>query len=196
MVLGFNILYKMTDDFDAFMQSYLKNIKEISTLTMEKKLGEVDPDLLESNICWMVTDNMERLLSTEAKRVAKLEDTNDVDKVKEFLTLWLKPDYLLIIRQDEVAQGEHKELKVLGHDHWFAVVADQNGKVHIIEHTEEQCNATQTFNHTGDAIVHLLDVMRGVVPDRFYHKKAPHSYLVFVHKRRPMTADISHHTHT
>jgi len=74
----------MTDNFD------------ISAKTMKLKMGEIDKDLLDSDICWMVTDNLEGILGYKLESEFNTE-VNTYEMFNKYLHDNITTDHLLII---------------------------------------------------------------------------------------------------
>ena len=56
------------DNFKEFINVYLSNIQNVSSITMMNVMGKVEKDLINSDICWMVTDNIKEILSLEKEK--------------------------------------------------------------------------------------------------------------------------------
>ena len=65
------------DNPQEFIRAYIRNVREISRKTMLNNIGEVDPDLLDANICWMSSDNMVSLLAN-GEVIASLEKSTKI----------------------------------------------------------------------------------------------------------------------
>jgi hypothetical protein len=137
---------------------------------MQLFLGEVDEDLITSNICWMVTFNMEGILVGVKTKPMVLEHLSQ-------MAIPLYENKLIIIGQDIDSQ-----------DHWFAAIGD-NGNVHILEHLQNLCNSVETMK-IPDFIKHMEGIERGSIPDRFYHSKGNHKYIIQVFDRKPLTKQV------
>ena len=64
---------------------------------MDRLMGEIDPTLLDADICWMVTDNLRGLLALEA---GPGFDTSTGTGLEEYLWNNLLANRLLIGVQD------------------------------------------------------------------------------------------------
>jgi len=144
--------------------------------------GEVDEDLLNADICWMVTDNITGILTEPSKKPNIIKfDMPSRENIIKFLSIVryeLNNNKLLVFGQD-----------LQKDDHWFAVIGD-NGNVHIIEHTEEECNFDETM--TINDFVYLLErIIIGTLPDRFYKiKSKDHYYQVLIFDRKKLSRQV------
>jgi len=159
------------DNFSEFISEYRRLIQQISTKTMLKLMGEIDPDLVNAGICWMVTDNIHELLET--KHLSRFDTSSDAG-LQSYLLRELAQDNLLIVQQDPNSE-----------DHWFALIGD-HGMVHIVEHTEDVCNYHQTFP-LNEAIQVISMIHQGTIPDRFYHVQGPHRFVIDSYQRKPLS---------
>lgn len=100
--------------FSDFYKFYIENVRKISSTTMITNIQEIDEDLLDAGICWMVTDNLVTLLA---------EDVNHANIISlTELSSFLVDDNLIVIAQDMNSD-----------DHWFALIPDGD-VVHLMEH--------------------------------------------------------------
>lgn len=168
------------DNFEDFMDEYRDKVQEVTSAVMMKQFGEVDEDILDANICWMVTDNMRQLLAVGKPEIL---ETKDVNKTIEFMEKELSKNKLLIVLQDKDKN-----------DHWFAVIGENTrgdskneiGQVHIVEHTEHTCNYSESMP-LRQFLTQMYSIMTGQRPDRFYGKTSLHTFQVMSYNRKMMT---------
>jgi hypothetical protein len=178
------------DNFNEFIQAYRENIQTISSLVMMENIGSIDPDLLNANICWAVTENMTALLSAEGNKSPDINESNDVNEILNFLNQELHFNKLIIIWQDEInSSGD-----LIGADHFFAVVRDtnkvsspngsgrDNNLVHIIEYLPNICNHVETMT-MNSFINYIKDLIEGTVKDRFYESASRHVLSIWSYQR-------------
>lgn len=171
-------LIEKRKNIENFMNAYRDNVRSISKVTMIHKMGEIEEDLLDADICWMVTDNIEELLAIGNLQKEEIIRKGDVNKLKKFLTEELNKNRLIIIYQG-VDEGE---------DHWFAVVGD--GELsYIIEHTPDICNYYEVW-YTPELIEEISDIQSGIIPDRFYKEKKYHSMNAYSYDRKNISEDL------
>jgi hypothetical protein len=172
------------DNFDDFIRAYNKNVRQVSWKQMKKKMGKPNKSLLDANICWMVSDNMEELLK-EPNKMDKLFEDRNVKNVKSFLFKHLNAGNIVTVFQDEVKEGKMSGV----YDHWFTIIGEPTAATaHIVEYLQDQCPGIYT--DTIDNVIHLLlDIMFGIKPDRFYHRETDHIYKFFAYPRKSLTAE-------
>jgi hypothetical protein len=163
------------DNFKEFITTYKQNVKEVSSKTMLKNIEEVDTDLLDAGICWLVTDNIRELLSTSEHRI-NISVSNDEEMI-ELLNQELKNNKLLIVIQDYCTL-----------DHWFAVIGDYPD-CHIVEHNPSECNKTETML-ISIFISTLVDIRNGRVPERFDGVVSKHEYIFHIFDRKKMSGSV------
>ena len=177
---------KFDENFDEFYSAYIKNIRNISATTMLKMDGEIDEDLLDSDICWMTTSNMIHMLTNEKiidifnKEInGKYKSFGDVQKMVEFVYDHLYKNNLLT-----VATGG----TVNGGDHHSAVIGI-NGLAYLIEYAGNKCQRFEVFN-IDDYVLYLVGVRLGKVAERFYGKTVPTVISIYAYNRIPVNAKV------
>ena len=154
------------DNINEFFQAYRENVRQVSAKTL---IQDVDEQLLNADICWMVTDNMRTLLAIDH------EETNlgMINNVTRLIPYLINDEHLLIFLQNTIPEG---------HDHWFAIISSQ-GIIYMIEHLEQECNSVSQWNL--NSLLHYLNaMMTGQAPDRFYHEVGEHQLVGWAHHRR------------
>lgn len=161
------------ENFSDFMEIYRQYVTKVTSKTMLKTIGEVDPDIINANICWAVTDNMKELLAADTSPKPPDLESDNPEVIIPFIQDELWKNHLLIILQDPNSQ-----------DHWFALIG-QDGLVHLVEHTEHTCNFSETF--TIDSLLDQFNnILSGQQPDRFYGITGPHTFLIWSYPRKPL----------
>lgn len=87
-------------NFGKFYEYYISNLRSISAVTILTNIREVDEDLLDANICWIVTDyllaenpnnaeeiTLSRLFTTliETNLIIISQNIDNTDKVLTFM---------------------------------------------------------------------------------------------------------------
>jgi hypothetical protein len=162
------------DDFKGFIEEYRKNVEEVSAKAMLKCIKEIDSDLLDAGICWMVTDNMVCLLAVEEHdQPSSVSDPETWQQLEGQLENELGKNRLVILGQD-----------IEKDDHWFALIPDGE-KVHLVEHSPRGKNFSETFIRE-ELIQLLLAIKKGEIPERFYGLKGDHTFRLLSFERKPM----------
>lgn len=155
---------------NEFFSYFRNNIKGISAYTMLNNIQEIDEDMLDSNICWMVTDNVVQLLAKNVEH--GIEFNGHREGAMSFIGDELRRNRLIIIGQDLNSDA----------DHWFSVVGDFE-YCHIVEYLEDTCINNQTYTTIG-ALNLLYNIMEGYLPDRFYGQQRKHNYNLIMSYER------------
>lgn len=164
--------YLKMDNFEEFINAYIDNIVKVSSKTMMITMGEIDNDLIYSNICWMVTDNMIQLLAQNPKVFHKISNN-----IMNLLYKELLNNKLVIMGQDLDDQ-----------DHWFALIGDHE-YVHIVEHLPTKCNYYKTFK-LYEFLLYFEQILEGDIPDRFYNTTYKHQYIILSFDRKVMNKKL------
>lgn len=164
------------DDMDIFYQSFISRIRKISAKTMTIMMGKVESDLLNSDICWMVTDNLKGILGYEltSEYGIEYEDTND--NLYNYLHDNITTDHMLIIGQDLVST-----------DHWFAVIGNM-GYAYIFEFQPDKCIGFNKYTYE-DCIELLINIQSGKIEDRFYNETKTHSLKIYSYYRYTLSKE-------
>jgi len=158
------------EDFNDFITTYRKYVREVTYRTMLKNMGEIDDDIIDANICWAVTDNIIELLAIN--NPIKLESSNS-DYIISFMKEQLLQNKLLIILQDPDT-----------FDHWFALIG-QTPLVHLVEHTNYACNYSETMSL--DILLNQMEnILNGKIPDRFHRRIGKHRFNIMSFDRKPL----------
>lgn len=195
------------DDFEEFNNAYIKNIQDISKITMIK-LDWIDTDLINANICWLSSDNMMEILvkdndpdnvdyfNFDTNDKIKIYDTRRCDKkyrnendMANFLGRNLYANKFIIISMT----GCDSDEKTLSEDHWFCVFSSTSNDgivtVYLIEYGgPDKCHVYETYN-LPDFVTWLTDVMVGKIPDRFYGHTSTHTIQMKAYDRYPINAN-------
>lgn len=163
-----------SENFDDFIQAYRQNVQEVSAKSMLKNLGEIDEDLLNGDICWIVTDNIKELLAIGKPSIL---DSEDPRVIIPFMKHQLSQNKLLIIGQDLDSS-----------DHWFAIIGSQNN-AYIVEYLPNICNFSETFI-MNDLLNLMNDILLGNKPDRFYGKTGKHTFKILSYERKPLWSNV------
>lgn len=164
---------------------YLRNIRQISTKQL-KENGITNPqevkDLINADICWMVTDNIRSLLSL-GEPVSHVFLPSDKDRFIDVCKKAIQNHQLMIFFQDEGVPDRSG-----GQDHWFSVIGSNNGVLtYVFEHLPTQCNSMTVFD-SQNYVHYLSNILIGKEPDRFYGQSIPHFFKVYIHDRRALNA--------
>jgi len=163
------------ESYPDFVHSFKENIRKISYKTL-KLNGDVDEDLLDSDICWMVTMNLVELISVK-KESMKVVNTENLQGSLVLFLKYIKNELslnkLLIFIQDYGVD-----------DHYFAVIG-YHGYALIIEWN----GLNIEFNSPiliDDFIIEIRSIIRGAIPDRFYGVKKQHTMEVQSYFRKEL----------
>ncbi len=164
------------DNFEDFMNEYRDRVQEVTSAVMMKQFGEVDKDIINANICWMVTDNMRELLAVGKPEIYDRPDKFSVNDAIKFMERELSKNKLLIVLQDKDKN-----------DHWFAAIGD-HGQVHIVEHTEHTCNYSESMS-IDQFGMQMYSILIGNRPDRFYGKARAHTFQIYSYNRKMLNSN-------
>ena len=164
------------DNFDSFFDEYRKQVRSVSAKTMKHTIKEVKEDLLDSGICWMVTDNMIRLLALNDIPDVRIEGIS-TDDLREKLRGALNKDKFVLLVQDEDLD-----------DHWMTLIGDYPD-CHFVEHSPVMNNYSETMT-IDEAVEIMVSIKEGTIPDRFYNKQAKHQYNFMSFSRRHMNNSV------
>ena len=156
------------EDITNFMTEYTANIRQISSITMMKNMGEIEEDLLEADVCWMLTDNIRGILSSND--VIQEMESNNHKEIIPFLKEHLSQNRLIIVVQDHCSW-----------DHWFCLIG-HGDKVHLVEKSPSCFNFVETFTLEGISS-EIKSILKGTKPDRFYGIRGSHMLNMWVHSR-------------
>lgn len=177
-----------SDNYPVFKSIFMKNIQVIATKTMINTMGEVDEDLIDANICWLIADALIDVLSIEEKDNFNgnidQETCSGKYRNKKLLTSFLinnlKNDYIF-----RIFTVSCDEKKTLGDDHWFVAIASGE-YVYIVEWGSEGCHVWEKLDKE-EFINYMLGMMVGNIKERFYKTMNTHTVKIWAFSRRKMS---------
>lgn len=142
---------------------------------MEKSKEGVDEDLLNANICWLVTDNMKALLA-KSQKAKQSRGSNSA--VLKFIEKELKAQKLVVVSQDQNTS----------YDHYLALIGTKND-VLLVEHLKDQCNFYQLFSI--DEFMDIYkDIVEGKTEDTFYNILRVRAIRAESYDRKNLTPEV------
>jgi hypothetical protein len=180
------------DDYLSFKKYFMANLRKISAKTMLKTIGEIDEDLLDANICWLMTDNILEVLkasSTIDNFNGNVDQTDCGKKLRNpkkfttFLENHFKQDCLLQIYTSSCTADE----KSRGDDHWYSVIISGEDAI-LVEWSEKDCHLWEKQNKN-DFMKWMVNMMIGNAVPRFGGKTSNHTVKVWVFRRKAMSKD-------
>ena len=180
----------MVENYSGFKKYFTLKMRDISAKTMLNTMGEIDEDILDGNICWLMADNLLAVLAKEQiysfnkginmERVCNKSAQNPI-KLLEFLNNSLDKNCIIQIFTDSCDE----EGKSKGQDHRYIVIGVEK-EIILIEWSEKECHVWERQNKEV-FIDWMLNMMIGKAPPRFGAKPAKHVIEMWAFNRKPMT---------
>jgi hypothetical protein len=147
----------MKDDLEGFYLEYVKQYANVSLKQMQKLDKKIDraevDDLMESNVCWLTSENVNAMLSLKKKPDAEYVMTNDnLAEARGFIDKMITNKYLILVHQDEGTPSAPK-----GHDHHFCIIGNDT-LAYILENVRGVRNSLRVMTKPA-----LLDYLTGIL---------------------------------